>query len=297
MVEKNLLERLISAVALLCTTVVVACGPVVAVEDANDAAAGAHAVGMTTSGPSAPDGDPLPMGCAPGEQTACACPTMGNGTAQCDAEGAFGPCLCGSAETNGAEVSTGGFESEGTSWDGSGSSTAASSTSGGPVTCLPLEEPCPDDIFVETNAQVEAIAACSRIEGSLFISAGVTDLSPLSCLRELGNQLYLESVNVPSLSALSNLQRIEGELEVLYTGMTALDLESLEYVEYFSLYQNNQMETLGVPNLATVADTLDVHDNPMLSTCEIETLVEEALSPMGTAFYDGNADDGCASFP
>lgn len=154
-----------------------------------------------------------------------------------------------------------------------------------------MDEPCPGDVSVQTNAEVEAIAACSRIEGTLQIRVGVTDLSPLTCLRELGNQLYMESVDVPNLAALSNLQHIEGELEVLYTQMTALSLPSLESVGYFSLYQNNEMLTLDVPNLTTISGDLDVHDNVQLSTCEVASLVEEALSPMATAFYDGNADD------
>lgn len=279
---------------VLCTTGLLGCGPIVSAEEGNDTAGSANAVGASSSGTGMPDATPpVVPACAPGEQTACTCPSGGAGSALCEADGALGPCGCDDDESSGGWASTGAGTSEESGWVGSSGSEGGSTsetTSGGPPECLPLDEPCPG-VSVQTNAEVEAIAACSRIEGSLHIRVGVTDLSSLTCLRELGNQLYMESVDVPNLAALSNLQHIEGELELLYNRMTSLSLPSLESVAHFSLYQNNELLTLDLPSLTVISGGMDVHDNLLLSTCDVASLAEEAASPTATVFYDGNADD------
>lgn len=221
---------------------------------------------------------------------------MARGTRSCEPSGEFGPCVCEPAGTTEAFGSTG---SEGSSETG----VAASSSSTGveppfePVPCLPLDEPCNGPVRLETNDDVVEAAACSRVAGSLLVYGGVTDLSPLACLRELGNQFYVEGVDIQSLSGLSNLERVEGELEVGWTGLTSLGLESLVYVDSLSLYENDDLVTLDLPNLELIEGGMDVHHNPLLSTCELEWLAQEILSPKGSAQYAYNADDGCPSMP
>lgn len=286
--------------ALLCTAALGACGPIVAAEEAANTADSSNVVGMTAPEPAAPDAPTPAPDCALEEQLPCTCPDGLAGLTTCESEGGFGDCECDSGGSSGGVESTGGAVSETsatTGWgeSGNGGESTGSTTSGAPSRCLPLDQPCPGDVDAYTNADIEAAAACSRIEGSLVIYGGVTDLSPLSCLRELGNQLYMEGVDVPSLAGLSNLQHIEGELELLWTRATVLDLEALESVGYFSLYQNEQLLTLGLPNLDAIHGGLDVHDNSQLSTCEVAALAEHAALPGAVVFYDGNADDGCPS--
>lgn len=275
---------------LICAAAVVACGPIIATEDAG----GTGSAG-TTEPTSLGEASSTPE-CTSAVEQDCWCPAMARGTKYCEPSGQFGPCVCEPAATTDALGSTGG---EGSSETGA----AASSSSTGseppfePVPCLPLDEPCNGPVRLETNADVVEAAACSRVAGSLIIYGGVTDLSPLACLRELGNQLYVEGVDIRSLSGLSNLERVEGELEVGWTGLTTLGLESLVYVNYLSLYENDDLVTLDLPNLELIEGGLGAHYNPLLSTCELESLAQEVVSPTGSAQYAYNAEDGCPSTP
>ena len=149
--------------------------------------------------------------------------------------------------------------------------------------------------MLESNADAMAIERCSRIEGSLQIVWGVTELPPLPCLREVGNQLFAEGIFIPDLSALSNLERIEGGLEIYQTGLTTLGLENLVFTGFFALAENGQMVTLGVPSLEVIENGIDVTDNAMLPTCELQTLAEEVAAPGASVYYVGNAEDGCPS--
>ncbi|MGH1344498.1 MAG: hypothetical protein ACRBN8_23260 [Nannocystales bacterium] len=275
----------------LCTAVLLGCGPILSVEVDEQAAGSTSGEETSLSVTGMPD-DPA---CIPGEQVACVCSGAAPGTAICGVAGVFGPCGCDDAKPTGEGTSAGATGSEESGWAGSsssgGGSTSPTTSGGAPAGCLPLDQPCPGDVSVQTDAEVEAIAACSRIEGSLQIRFAVTDLSPLTCLREVGNELNLESVDIPSLAALSNLQHVEGGFEAIFTRMTSLSLPSLEYVGYFGLYQNNEMLSLDVPSLTTISEGLDVHDNVLLSTCEVASLADEAVLPGAQVFYDGNADD------
>ena len=151
--------------------------------------------------------------------------------------------------------------------------------------------------MLESNADAMAIERCSRIEGSLQIVWGVTELPPLPCLREVGNQLFAEGIFIPDLSALSNLERIEGGLEIYQTGLTTLGLENLVFTGFFALAENGQMVTLGVPSLEVIENGIDVTDNAMLPTCELQTLAGEVAAPGASVYYVGNAEDGCPSTP
>lgn len=66
---------------VLCTAVLLGCGPIVSGEEGNDAAASANAVEVSTSGTGMPDATPVGPACTPGEQTPCTCPTAGAGFA------------------------------------------------------------------------------------------------------------------------------------------------------------------------------------------------------------------------
>lgn len=234
--------------------------------------------------------------CTPNVEQDCWCPAMARGTKYCQPGGEFGPCVCEPVGTTG--------EVAGTSSDGStstGDTTSDSSTGSEPpfepVPCLPLDEPCDGPVRVETNTDAVAAAACSRIAGSLRIEPGVTNLTPLACLREIGNGLFVSGVDMPNLAGLDHLERIEGELSVGWTALEALDLGSLKYINHMSLDANDSMVTLGLPNLELIEGGLAAFHNPLLPTCELQSLAEGVLSPTGSVQYFDNGEDGCASIP
>lgn len=271
---------------VLMASVAVACGPVVTTND------GAEGAGSESGAESAESGATSSSpGCTETMEQACRCPDMRMGTRYCQPNGEFGACNCPPPSSTG-EVSTTGFSA---STSGASSESSSSGEPFVPPPCLPLDQPCDGPVRVETNADVIEAAACSRIAGSLVVRSGVTDLSPMACLQELSNQLYVEGVDMPSLAGLSSLRRVEGELEIGWTTLGALDLEALVYVDTLSLYENEELETLGMPNLELIESGFAANDNPLLSTCELEALAENVLGPEALAFYINNLDDGCPS--
>ncbi len=290
MIPNASIWRACLATSLTFAAALAGCSPLISVEE-GESMSSADMPQPTSSGAGSAGPE-----CTPNVEQECWCPAMARGTKFCEPGGEFGPCICEPVGTTGEVADTSSDGSTSTGGTTSDSSTG-SEPPFEPVPCLPLREPCNGPIRLETNADVVEVAACSRIAGSLRIEPGVTDLTPLACLRELSNSLFVSGVDMPSLAGLSQLERIEGELSVGWTGLAALDLGSLDYINHLSLDANDSLVTLGLPSLQLIEGGMAAFHNPLLPTCELESLAEDVLGPTGSVQYFDNGEDGCASIP
>lgn len=150
---------------------------------------------------------------------------------------------------------------------------------------------CSGDITLTSQGEVNAFN-CSEVEGNLLISGGasITDLSPLSELIGVGNNLAIVTHRaLESLSGLENLSSVGGSLRIAsnqsslgsLTGLEGLesiggDLE-IEFNSLQSLaglgsltsvggrvYIEQSVESLGLQNLTTVGEGFSIVGNPYL---------------------------------
>ncbi|HEY8377258.1 MAG TPA: hypothetical protein VIK91_12245, partial [Nannocystis sp.] len=145
--------------------------------------------------------------------------------------------------------------------------TGPTTTAGEPlVPCPPIDphhqyELDQDGVFdtvVQTQGELQILAGCTHIAGSLKITGSVTDLSPLADLQLIGGSLYIEDLGEKqlfSLAGLENLRHVRSiELEHLavtslepLAGVTSLEgglhLERLEALE--SLAGLHNLEHVG----------------------------------------------------
>jgi hypothetical protein len=160
--------------------------------------------------------------------------------------------------------------------------------------CLPADQPFVGTASLLSNADVEALAGVSVIEGNLGIHWEVTDISALSCLREVTGGLWIVETQVASVDPLQGLLEVGGELEIgMAPNLVDVTLPVLEQVGYLSVYQNESLTNLELPALHTIGLHAEIDDNPLLPTCDVTT-IRDALSSLGGEFYySGNLADGC----
>jgi hypothetical protein len=155
-------------------------------------------------------------------------------------------------------------------------------------TCLPTDQPHLGSVTLSNNADVEALAGYSVVQGNIGVHWGVTDLSGLTCLTEVTGGFWIVDNNVASLSPLANLVEVGGELEIGMTHVLAeIMLPALAEVGTLSVYNNDILTNLELPQLATIQANAEVDDNLELPTCDVTT-VRDALTYQGGMFYISN---------
>jgi hypothetical protein len=155
-------------------------------------------------------------------------------------------------------------------------------------TCLPTDQPHLGSVTLSNNADVEALAGYSVVQGNIGVHWGVTDLSGLTCLTEVTGGFWIVDNNVASLAPLANLVEVGGELEIGMTHVLAeIMLPALAEVGTLSVYNNDILTNLELPQLATIQANAEVDDNLELPTCDVTT-VRDALTYQGGMFYISN---------
>jgi hypothetical protein len=154
--------------------------------------------------------------------------------------------------------------------------------------CLPTDQPHVGSVTLSSNADVEALAGYSVVQGNIGVLWGVTDLSGLTCLTEVTGGFWIVDNNVASLAPLANLVEVGGELEIGMTHVLAeIMLPALAEVGTLSVYNNDILTNLELPQLATIQANAEVDDNLELPTCDVTT-VRDALTYQGGMFYISN---------
>jgi hypothetical protein len=161
-----------------------------------------------------------------------------------------------------------------------------------------------DDIF-----NLNGLNVLTSIAGDLYLyeNNALSSLSGLDNLTFIGGSLYFEDNDaLTSLTGLEGLNSIEGSLSLYGNDAltTMAGLEGLTWIgEYLNIgfpyipsYGNAVLKSLtGIDNIdANSIETLTIANNPLLSTCEVESVCAYLASPNGNISICGNAI-GCNS--
>lgn len=158
---------------------------------------------------------------------------------------------------------------------------------------------CNGNVYLESQAEVDAFQGCDIIEGILLINgADIIDLSPLSTVKEIiGSLKIISNSSLTSLNGLNNLKKIGGllifdnpllesliplgniqgdnlEFVNIYLNQSLLNLQGLEGIkctnDITSIQNNSNLQSLkGLENLRTVRDRLVIQDNPSLINLDV----------------------------
>jgi hypothetical protein len=160
--------------------------------------------------------------------------------------------------------------------------------------CLPTDQPYIGNLYLDSNDDVEVLAGYSVVEGNIKVLWGVTDLSALTCLTETTGAIWIVDNQVASLEPLANLVTVGAELELgMLHVLTDITLPSLEQVGWLSVYMNENLTNLDMPQLDGVNGVAEIGDNLNLPTCDVTT-IRDALTYLGEMFYIGeNGQDEC----
>jgi hypothetical protein len=126
---------------------------------------------------------------------------------------------------------------------------------------------CEGNFYVTTPAQVALLSSCSLITGDLVVGNGVTSLSSLSRLSEIGGSLTVSfNSDLTSLSGLDNLE-YAGNITINYNASlgSLQALQSLEEVRgYFRVDTNPKLLNFGPLAIRKIAGDLAIVRNPLL---------------------------------
>ncbi|MFH1297386.1 MAG: leucine-rich repeat protein [Bacteroidota bacterium] len=138
------------------------------------------------------------------------------------------------------------------------------------------------------------------IGGGMTISVCVnlTNLTELENLTSIGGFLYFYNcIGLNSLAGLHNLTSIGGHLIFYYTGLSNLTgLENLTSIgSNLIIYENPYLTSLtGLDNIdASSIVVLTIAENPLLSTCAVQSICDYLAGNGGAAIY--NNASGCNS--
>ncbi len=269
---------------------VLGCGPVVGVDPIVDAADDTTTVSPAVTSSGDTTNGPQPT-CTVGTSQECGCPGLGVGTQTCLPNGDFGACSCPAATGTGDTTTTGSSGGTGQSSDAGESSTGAPQ----PTECPDIPVPCSGTIAVPSNSGLVDVSMCTSLDGSLTLSGTVSNISSLGCLTEMGD-LRIESTGLTDLSGLSRLEQL-GTLQVeAASALTHIGLPQLEALGRLTLTGNAALEQLDFAELSAISWTVEVVDNPNLSNCEVEALLDQVGGAGGNVCYASNARDACIPF-
>jgi hypothetical protein len=140
----------------------------------------------------------------------------------------------------------------------------------------------------------------SSIGGYLKIKDNVvlTSFEGLDSLISIGGDLIIEeSIALTSLTGIENLTSIGGGISIMYNNELN-NLSSLDHVSSIGgdikIYNNHSLINLsGLDNItsASIAN-LYIHENSLLSTCDVKCVCDYLVNPTGAIFIQNNAP-GC----
>ena len=127
------------------------------------------------------------------------------------------------------------------------------------------------------------------IEGSLTISEniGITSLDGFNQLDSIDEGLTIQkNYSLQNITALSNLRKIGNNLKINKCNelVNLIGLENLTSIGgRLDIYENNDLESLeGIDNIdAQSISDLKITVNPILSTCEVNSVCEYLFNPNG----------------
>jgi hypothetical protein len=177
----------------------------------------------------------------------------------------------------------------------------------------------PDGITFSAQAGIDGFQTnypgCTQIEGRVIIGSqsgsDITNLNGLNVLTSIGGSLIIGGTNLVNLSGLDNLTSIGGDLQTYifysyppspagndslasFTGLNNLTSIGGKLI----ISYNVSLTTLsGLDNISagSIID-LQIWGNPLLSTCEVESICEYLASPNGSVDIYYNAP-GCNNPP
>ncbi|MEZ4955021.1 MAG: CARDB domain-containing protein [Saprospiraceae bacterium] len=131
---------------------------------------------------------------------------------------------------------------------------------------------CTGDVILESQAEVDAFAGCTKIDGILIIEGtDIVDLSPLMPLQEVTGQISIQDCpNLTSLDGLNNLELVPAF--VLSRNDDLADISALSKIggnlTYLSITENHQLYDLMGLHGVTHLDYLLLQDNNSLATLQ-----------------------------
>lgn|GEM_PF-2492038 len=152
--------------------------------------------------------------------------------------------------------------------------------------------PCSGWLTVASNEGLTDASMCTSLDGKLWLEGTISDISSLGCITSL-EELRVESTLLIDLAGFERLERI-GNLEIV--GAPALEHLGLAVVtelERVTITGNPALTQLDLPALTEITWNVEVTDNPNLSNCEVESLLEQVGGVGGNVCYEGNARDAC----
>ncbi len=272
---------------LLVPVCLMACGPVVEVDSSATTAEGTTEISTSEPSVDATTSGSQPS-CTAGDAKACSCPNGRTGSQTCMSNGAFGACTCPDSDSSTDSGATGGT--------GDSSASAESSTGASQPTECP-EDPvlCLGWVTVTSDAELTDASMCTTVDGSLWLEGTVSDISSLGCITSI-EELRIESTALTDLSGLARLERL-GTLEIVGApALEQLDLPVLTTLERLTVTDNPALGQFGLPALTEVTWNVHVTENPNLSNCEVEALLDQVGGAGGNVCYASNARDACLPF-
>jgi hypothetical protein len=150
----------------------------------------------------------------------------------------------------------------------------------------PAAPSCQGDHLVASQEEIDAVAACGRVDGSVTIrTAAALDLAALAALAEVSGDVTVGPTFDLDVVHLEGLRRVGGAVRVVSNGVaTGAFLPAL--VEAGSLEVGGNIGLAGVaaPLLRRVDGDLAIEDNPDLELLDLAGLVEVG----GTLRIGGN---------
>lgn len=260
-----------------------ACGPVVDVDETASTTLDATTTTASPTTTAAPT-------CTAEAAQACVCPDGAAGTQTCLPTGDFGPCACPRPSTDTETSTTGDPATEsGGSSDSGGSSTGPPP----PLECPEFPAPCGGTAEISDDTEFTDISMmCTSLDGRLILNGSVSTVDSLGCMTELG-ELRIEGTTIADLSGLARLEHLETLVIEDASVLTHIGLPQLRDLARITVTGNAALEQLDFPALTSIEWTVQITDNPSLSNCEVEALLEQVGGTNGDVCYETNANDGC----
>ncbi len=182
---------------------------------------------------------------------------------------------------------------------------------------------CPTgSIALSTQAEVNALAACTHITGNLFINGGggVLDLTPLNNITTIDGFLAIQNIQNDQTNIFQNLTFIGGELRIRnnifnsisgFSNVTSIlggiQISQNLNINVLSLFGslsnlsgavqfigNNILTNISILNGVNVNNisSVNISNNSLLSTCAVDWVCDYLATPSPNATVAGNAT-GC----
>jgi hypothetical protein len=153
-------------------------------------------------------------------------------------------------------------------------------------TPAPASPSCRGDHQVSSQEDLDAVAACGAIDGSVTIrTAAALDLSGLVALREVSGDVVVGPTFDLDVVHLEGLRKVGGALRVVSNGVaTGAFLPALEEAGSVEVGGNVGLGGFAAPLLHRVGGDLIVEENPDLELLDLAMLAEVG----GTLRIDAN---------